>query len=156
MPRLLSSSGGAGGAAAAPAAPVDLIKHYSWYDDGADAVVLLELGAEALAGVPADGVAVAHGADWVEVRVAAGGGGGATRVLRLAGLAAPIAAATAKKGKARVTLRLRKAADAPWGALLAKAGAATGGATGAGAADEEVEGEFDDAAAAAAFAGDDA
>jgi len=143
-PRLIS--GGGGGAGAAPARPTRKVAGYSWYDDGADVVVLVSFDAAALAGA-AVAARAADGSAALRVSFA-----DHDALLELRGLAGAVASAEAKKGKARVTLRLRKAppADggepAAWAALLKGGGGAAapdfgdfGGGEfgGAGAGDEE-------------------
>ena len=115
VPRLLSSSG----ASATPAstrAERKLTK-YSFYDDGADVVVLCEFDEATLSSLTNDAVSTTNGDNWVEVRIVLADH---DAVLRLSGLAGRIESARARKGKARVTLRLKKSEAGEWTKLLAK------------------------------------
>ena len=131
MPRLLSSSVGAGagpgagaGADAVPARAVRKLTKYSFYDDDADVVVLIEFDEATLSALAPTACTVTHGPTWAELRLAFAEH---DAVLRLSGLAGRIEGARVKKGKARVTFRLQKAEAGEWKKLLAGAAASVGG-----------------------------
>ncbi len=114
-----SSSGEAAGSGATATSrrSVKLTK-YSFYDDAAEVVVLVELDESTLAAITPGGVTTKFGAEWVELALALPDH---DAILRLSGLTHEIVGASAKKGKSRVTLRLAKAdTTKEWHKLLSK------------------------------------
>ena len=102
---------------------MSVIKSYSWCDESDKVLVFIDLPEDAR-DVSAEGVAVSHSARSAELRIDAGA---RTHVLKLSGLHADISSASAKKGKARVTLSLVKAAAASWWRLLESSAPYAGG-----------------------------
>ena len=132
VPRLLSTNATASSAALSSSSSTRAerkLTKYSFYDDGADVVVLCDFEEATLSSLAVDAVTTTNGVDWFELRIALTDH---DVVLRLSGLAGRIESTRARKGKARVTLRLQKSEAGEWTTLLAKqvAAAASGGGGG--------------------------
>ncbi len=129
MPRLLSSAAPASASSSSSTRAERKLTKYSFYDDGADVVVLCDFEEATLSSLAVDAVTTTNGADWCELRICLADH---DIVLRLSGLAGRIESTRARKGKARVTLRLQKSEAGEWTTLLAKQAAAASGGGGGG------------------------